>query len=207
MSGGLNPQNQKTIGLVVLTFLALATIFFGLKTIPGRIIKPFNLQPSGRSGVGIDKEAQKQAALLALKNQDTDKDGLNDYDELTFYKTSPYLEDSDSDGFKDKEEIDSGYDPNCPQGQDCRLAIGALPSAKESQQKELKETLIKGVETPSPSNQSTVLGLGLDNLTPAQIRQLLEENGFKKEDLAKLDDKVLLEVWKESVQKTVQNSP
>ncbi|MDA8622308.1 hypothetical protein N9L48_06650, partial [Psychrosphaera sp.] len=37
--------------------------------------------------------------------QDTDSDGLSDYDEITLYTTSPILQDTDSDGLTDAEEI------------------------------------------------------------------------------------------------------
>ncbi|KAA0206882.1 hypothetical protein EDM68_00965 [Candidatus Uhrbacteria bacterium] len=60
-----------------------------------------------------------------LKGKDTDRDGLSDYAELTIYKTSPYLADSDSDGIPDAIEIAQGTDPNCPIGQSC----GAIANA------------------------------------------------------------------------------
>jgi hypothetical protein len=44
---------------------------------------------------------------------------MNDWEELNFYETSPYLPDTDSDGTNDKTEIDSGTDPSCPKGQVC----------------------------------------------------------------------------------------
>ncbi len=37
------------------------------------------------------------------------------------YKTSPYLPDTDSDTFSDKQEIESGNDPTCPQGESCAV--------------------------------------------------------------------------------------
>jgi lipoprotein-anchoring transpeptidase ErfK/SrfK len=47
-----------------------------------------------------------------LKNQDTDKDGLSDYDELYIYHTDPYNPDTDGDGYTDGYEVANGYDPN-----------------------------------------------------------------------------------------------
>lgn len=49
-----------------------------------------------------------------LKKQDTDQDGLSDYDEIVLYKSNPNKKDSDNDGFSDKEEVDSGYNPAGP---------------------------------------------------------------------------------------------
>jgi hypothetical protein len=47
-----------------------------------------------------------------LKNQDSDKDGLSDYDELYIYHTDPYNPDTDGDGYTDGYEVANGYDPN-----------------------------------------------------------------------------------------------
>ncbi len=57
-----------------------------------------------------------------LREQDTDGDGLNDYDELYVFRTSPFLEDSDSDGVPDGVEVAQESDPNCPKGKTCRQA-------------------------------------------------------------------------------------
>lgn len=46
-----------------------------------------------------------------LKSQDSDRDGLNDYDELYIYKTNSKKVDTDGDGYSDKKEIDNGYSP------------------------------------------------------------------------------------------------
>ncbi|PIO05511.1 hypothetical protein COT47_04510, partial [Candidatus Woesearchaeota archaeon CG08_land_8_20_14_0_20_43_7] len=58
------------------------------------------------------------AEIAALKNSDTDGDGISNYDELagTFgYDTNPALADTDGDGYNDKLEINSGTDPTDPQ--------------------------------------------------------------------------------------------
>ena len=44
--------------------------------------------------------------------QDSDFDGLTDYDELTLYKTNPGAADSDLDGYIDYDEVIKGFDPN-----------------------------------------------------------------------------------------------
>ena len=41
----------------------------------------------------------EEQQLQEMKTKDTDGDGLNDYEESRVYQTSPYLADSDSDGF------------------------------------------------------------------------------------------------------------
>lgn len=45
-------------------------------------------------------------------SQDTDFDGITNYDEINVYYTNPLSSDSDSDGLPDKWEIDYGLDPN-----------------------------------------------------------------------------------------------
>jgi len=47
-------------------------------------------------------------------NEDTDRDGLNDGDEVITHQTDPLVADSDGDGFSDGDEIDNGMDPLRP---------------------------------------------------------------------------------------------
>lgn len=49
-----------------------------------------------------------------LKIQDSDQDGLSDFDEITRYRSDPNKKDTDNDGYNDKEEVDAGYNPNGP---------------------------------------------------------------------------------------------
>jgi hypothetical protein len=43
--------------------------------------------------------------------QDSDRDGVSDFDEVVIYKTDPYRADTDHDGYTDGAEIISGFDP------------------------------------------------------------------------------------------------
>lgn len=54
---------------------------------------------------------EDQGATVTIKI-DTDKDGLTDEEEITIYKTNPNNPDTDGDGFKDGDEVKSGYNPN-----------------------------------------------------------------------------------------------
>lgn len=198
-------DNQKTIGLLALAFIGLATLFFGIKTIPGRLIKPFNLLPAGSSGVKLtgDTDAAEQARILALKNQDTDRDSLNDYDEIAIYKTSPYIADSDSDDLSDYDEIKNGTDPNCPEGQDCRLAIGNISAADAATPTGLEQNLLGSLGAVN----GAVPGLGASelnvNLSPDELRSLLKENGFSETELKNIDDATLTKLWQDSLKQNV----
>lgn len=55
-----------------------------------------------------------QPIMEFLKKQDTDQDGLSDYDEIVLYKSNPNKKDTDGDGFSDKDEVDAGYNPAGP---------------------------------------------------------------------------------------------
>ena len=52
--------------------------------------------------------------VLASSNLDTDKDGINDYDELNIYHTDLTNPDTDGDGYSDWIELNNGYSPHNP---------------------------------------------------------------------------------------------
>ena len=174
-------------------------------------------------------EGSEAASLLELQGKDTDLDGLSDYDELYVYKTSPYLPDSDSDGFNDLAEIEDGFDPNCPKGQECMglaeqggtVEIPGL--AEEPTMEEIRQMLVEGgmtaeqvnavddetlrqlyletaQETGSSGQAATeALPAGYDALTPAQLREILITEGLPKEDLDELTDEDLIILWNEII--------
>ena len=142
----------------------------------------------------------KERSIEDLKNTDTDGDGLSDFEELYIYNTSMYLADSDSDGYTDKEEIDGGYDPNCPKGQDCRGI-----SADTSQ--ELRDSYSQGLMPISPDNylveQDQLPPEAIDQLkqlTAPEIRQLILESGqMTAEQLGQIDDATLVQMFQEVI--------
>jgi hypothetical protein len=139
-----------------------------------------------------------------LKAKDTDSDGLNDFDELNLYKTSPYLADSDSDTFSDKSEIDSGNDPNCPKGKNCFLSSDQTNQGNDSLSS--GEILNNTLQAPSSVASPSVSGgltaeqkkaiqdtLG-DKINDAPtIRTLLSQLGMDKATLDALSDQQIIE--------------
>lgn len=111
-------SREKLLAAVFL-LLGITTFVFGYFSISKAITSPF----SGERDFHVKTaEEQEQERVAGLKETDTDKDSVNDYDELYVFRTSPFLADSDSDGLADGDEIASGSDPNCPKGKTCRSA-------------------------------------------------------------------------------------
>ena len=117
------------------------------------------------------------ANLLALQGKDTDLDGLSDYDELYVHRTSPYLPDTDSDGYPDGEEIQNAQDPNCPAGTDCGQSL----------------------TTPAVTPE---LPASMDNLTAEQIKSLLLQAGVTEEQISALSETELRQLYQEALQET-----
>ena len=93
---------QKLASAFLVVFGVSALILWAVQFKGGlQITKPLTAEELAQLNQSKNPEA---AALDSLRNQDTDQDGLSDYDELYAYNTSPYLEDSDSDGILDKKE-------------------------------------------------------------------------------------------------------
>lgn len=209
-------KNQKiaAASLAVFAFLIIIMWFAQLKT---NIYGPFN-GPTGQTQVSSDEENSAEA----LKNKDTDGDGLSDYDELNNYKTSPYLEDTDGDTLKDGAEIKGGTDPNCPKGTTCSGGLldnatagegtgasGATVSPDErlndlTNQNETLNSLLNQFganqeqSTGGTENLSSDQLNALKNIDAASLRQLLIQAGMDKAILDKISDTELMKSYGET---------
>ena len=145
---------------------------------------------------------------LKLRGQDTDGDKLSDWDELNVYLTSPYLEDSDSDGYTDSDEISRGQDPNCPLGRDCASVSDQFDTADDQNsindllvdQKTTEEEMSKleeNVMSNIPSADTTQENPFLNN--SALLRTSLIEAGIDKELLDQFSDAELMETYKQTL--------
>lgn len=121
------------------------------------------------------KKTDPAQLIEAMKGKDTDADGLSDYDETYVYSTSPYLEDSDSDGTTDKAEIDKNDNPNCPQGKDCNFPEPQERSATASDVKPFSAFAAQA------------------------LREAMIQSGMSKEELAVFTDIELMQMYQEAV--------
>ena len=184
----------------ILVFLGGATLLLGFINLSRNVYyKP--KYASDNVATGLAQEQNTVQDLLELQGIDTDKDGLSDYDEMYIYKTSPYLPDTDSDGYLDKQEIDNGYDPLCPAGQDCDGTPQDQNSSEETTRNSSVNNLDGNPTLPADSqNQEFTPELmdELKNLTPDQIRDLLRSSGqMTEEQINAIDDETLMQVYRE----------
>lgn len=185
----LTPEQR--LGITMFGVCGLSALLFSGWYIREQIRAPFltsraKLEASRQFVSERDKELQREGEL---RTKDTDGDGLNDWDELNTYKTSPYVADSDSDGVSDSSEIALGQDPNCPKGRDCqpRLdGVAQLRSASSSGQALLEGTTAGRLLPPTQTD-----------LNATQIRQFLITNGLAAEgDLRGLSDQAIVELYR-----------
>ncbi len=169
-------------------------VTFGFVGIYKSIRRPFvpnvNALALANTGSGDD--------LAALKNQDTDEDGLSDYDELYSYGTSPYLADSDSDTVSDKEELESGNDPNCPTGQDC-TDFGASLNANTNAPSSNTNAATNTAGSNGNVNTSTSVDL-------IELRQILKNSGAPAYIVDSTDDATLLQLYAETLAESGQTN-
>ena len=192
-------KNDKWTKLMfgVLIFFGIATLFLGIlkinRSINENIFPKIEQQP-------ITKTNNQQKTPEELMTIDTDGDGLSDYQEMYVYGTSIYLADTDSDGYSDKDEVDNGYDPNCPKGSDCRgttinaVSTSTTPTVINSDNKQNPQGVTENNLNGLTSEQKDEL----KKLTPQQLRELLLSSGqIKQEDLDKISDEDLTATFEE----------
>lgn len=181
-------KEQKT-GFVLLFIFALISVALGLLQIRNTLYGHFALKDTVPASY---KDAV--TGIDSLRYRDTDSDGLNDFDELYVYTTSPYLSDTDSDGIADKQEIDRNSDPLCPTGRDCTNPVisgeGVLSTAVVS------TSVASATVPPKPPDVLQILR------DPKQLRPLLVEAGMKKDLLDTISDANLLTMVNQLLQST-----
>lgn len=201
-------SEQKT-GFVLLLAFGVLTVILGGLQLRNTIYKPFVIKAAADG----TKQEQLNALLddaTRLQRIDTDKDGLNDYEELNFYQTSPYIPDTDSDGYTDKEEIDAGEDPLCPRGQACAEVETEVKKEQVDPASELfadapttGDIIGGGGGVPADSALGEVDGINELLGDPAKLRSALLGTGQVTEsELAQFTDQDLLQAFTGSVERS-----
>jgi hypothetical protein len=199
------------LSLGVFVVIGMMTFVLGYLRIHKSIKDPF-VRETGF--VFKTAEQREQERIDRLRDADTDGDGLTDYDELYVFRTSPFLEDSDSDGTNDGAEIAAATDPNCPKGRTCRqprlgtdATAGAGPTAGTTGSSgvpgETQEQRILRVITETFGDPNTLtpeeIAEGLERMSPGELRAFLVKLGIPEAALEKADDATLRALLKETL--------
>lgn len=203
-------SKEQKAGLVLLLLIGIVGAFFGFKSFPARLSRPFEIQFASYTGERFITLSEREAAEAERqKNIDSDSDGLNDYDELNVYKTSPYLADSDSDGFDDKTEIFTSHDPNCPEGRDCAAGSSLVSSGEEAAENSAEQSanlLLQAMNLSGSDYQGASFETIEDimdffaRLKPEDVRALLIAQGIPKEAVDAMSDEEVSELLAASLE-------
>jgi len=202
-------KNKKSISPKVvfsaLVIVALGTLFYGFISLSAKIYSGANLQ--AQKNQNTPAEADNFIDEVAkLKLLDTDKDGLNDYDEINVYGTSAYLADTDGDGYNDKKEIDTDHDPLCPKVDSCRGDWTGKKSNATSTNDIVPKIIAPENNLTASSSELTAEQMQLlGQLTPSEVRELLKSLGqISEEQLSQIDDATLMQIYSEVLGQTVE---
>lgn len=176
---------KEKINTVLIVIVAIFAVFLGYYQLSYNVSHPFsyaetdNTLDAATNCPGGDCDLKTQlAAIMAEQKKDTDNDSLTDIQEINIYRSSPFLDDSDSDGIKDGEEVKNNTDPNCPQGQNCFTS--GEPAA-----------------TGSVPTLAIVPEINEIQITPATIRDALKQSGFSDEYLSQFSDADMVSLYQE----------
>ncbi len=209
---------EQKVGFVLLLLFGLMAVSLGYLQMRNNLHNPFMTakKDSGQTvTASLDEILGDDARLQSI---DTDQDGLNDYEELTFYETSPYIPDTDSDGISDYAEVQKGTDPLCPEGETCitetvdssststittvQPQIGNGKTAFELLQEvsiPVDETAPTAAEAPALT-EDDMAQLQLMAENPELIRNMLAETGqLTEQQLAEITDEQLLNIFAETL--------
>lgn len=184
---------EQKVGLLIFSVVGVGGLILSIVFMAQSLRAPFEVDYDGELFVsGSERQAQE---IERQRTSDTDGDGINDYDELNVYRTSPYLQDSDSDGFDDGQEIKSGNDPNCPTGENCGRAVdrgvnSPLIASDLSDELPFEEAGLGDV-IQDASDVEALLG----QLTNEDIRGALLQQGIDQETIDSLSDDELRELF------------
>lgn len=187
---------QKT-GFVLLLIFGILAFGLGMLQMRNTIFSPFAIDLGKLAGSQEGLFTDEQTRLQSI---DTDHDSLNDWEELNFYQTSPYLADTDSDKISDKKEIEQGTNPLCPEGEACETSEAMPVTTNTLMESPLTEGGFTPLDILTGTSASGTEGAAYAEIMssfqdPAKLRQMLLSSGeIKKESLDKISDDELLKM-------------
>jgi hypothetical protein len=185
----LTPELRVGFALVVIS--GVLAVVLGSLYIVRSVNKPFDISYEGPLFL---TESQKQSLEMERqKDRDTDTDGLSDYDELYVHGTSPYLRDTDGDGFFDLSEIESGNDPTTSASAvrvGSQISDGFLDVANERIGDSVQLDVPTVDALANSANQTDP-----SNVTAGEIREALQLQGATEEQLSEISDQELLDQY------------
>jgi hypothetical protein len=211
------PSAHVKAAIAVFATVGIATFAFGAIRIVSDITSPF-ARKAGYTFKTLDQAEKERDARL--RTDDTDQDGLSDYDELYVFRTSPFLSDTDSDGDNDGVEVNTNHDPNCPRGKSCRTE--SVPAANATAQLAPAPTP-SGLTSPT-SNDAAVLAAvtkafgDISTLTPeaiarkvdtiplADLKEFLVAIGIPKDLVDRADEPTLRSLVKDTLAQSLAAS-
>jgi len=182
-------RRKQQIAVAVLGVVGAGILILGFIQIKNIIQIPWPVSKNEQGQTIVKTDSKKETVDLKsedpkkLKSQDTDEDGLSDFDEVYIYETSAYLADSDSDGANDLDEIKNNEDPTCPIGVKCFSTASGTSEASET-------------------SETSEINMTADplNLSANDLRALLLKSGQVNADqLKQIDDQTLLEMYKKMI--------
>jgi hypothetical protein len=185
---------QQKLSFTMLILFGIIIVVLGFLQMRNTIYTPFVIRSSDfNGGEGAPLFENEQVKLQSI---DTDHDGINDYEELNFYGTSPYLPDTDSDEIDDKTEIVNHTDPNCPEGQKCSIKENQATTSTQGIVPVLGEQTGIGLDPGDLSAAPGILDdLGALSKDPQKLREMMLRSGaVSRAELDKVDDATILQL-------------
>jgi len=184
---------QQKISFTMLVLFGIIIVGLGFLQMRNTIYGPFVIRESDLAGG--ENSALFESEEVRLQSIDTDHDAINDFEELQFFGTSPYLPDTDSDGLGDKKEIDAGTDPLCPEGQRCVRSDAQATSTSQGLVPVLGEQTGIGKDPGAPPSTDILSNLNALSQDPALLREMMLRSGaITKAELDKIDNATLLQL-------------
>lgn len=174
---------EQKLGFAFLFIFAILFLLLSFFQMRNNLYRPYALSDTVPNTLIRDKFSDP---IEALHYRDTDRDGLNDFEEIYVYGTSAYLADTDGDGINDKDEIMQGKNPLCAEGAACD---------KQNSENLPVLTLDSWIADPEPEgilfDPQSLLG------DPEKIRNLLISTGMDPAVLENINDKELMVIGQE----------